>query len=110
MATLPVTAVLALARLAKPFARARAERLLSGSLFVFVEDPSAFEALLTELRSARDAVARTERAMALQLRYDRTRKGPGLRGPFYEEGEIVRHLERGDERLVRRHLALLRAG
>ena len=108
MRKLPSALAIPAARLTRRLAPERAERLLSGALFACLDDTKARDALLRELEGARDRVALTERAMALQLVHDRARGGPALRGPFYEEGELVRHLERGDERLVRRHLRLMR--
>ncbi|NLY92577.1 MAG: hypothetical protein GXY23_00990 [Myxococcales bacterium] len=108
MRKLPIAIVVRAARLLRIVSRRRAERLLSAALFERLREPVALEALLRELEGATDRVAITERQMALQLVHDRVRKGPRLRGPYYEEGEIVRHLEAGDARLVRRHLGLLR--
>jgi hypothetical protein len=109
MKKLPSSLVIRAARFARVLSPARAERLLSGALFAYVDDREALRALLRELEGAEDHVALTERAMALQLAHDRKRKGPAMRGPYYEEGELVRHLERGDERLVRRHVQLMRS-
>jgi hypothetical protein len=106
MKKLPSAVLIRAARFARAISRAAGERMLSGALFAYLDDPASFQSILGELEGARDRVALTERAMALQLLHDRATGGPALRGPFYEEGEIVRHLERGDEHLVRRHLAI----
>jgi hypothetical protein len=106
MKRLPSAVVIRAARFARTISRTAGERMLSGALFAYLDDPASFRSILGELESARDYVALTERAMALQLVHDRETGGPALRGPFYEEGEIVRHLERGDEQLVRRHLRI----
>ena len=65
------------------------------------------EALLRHLSSSPDLKTRTEVAMFRQLLLDREVGGPPMRGPYYEEGELVRHLEEGEERLVERHLMLM---
>jgi hypothetical protein len=106
MRKLPSVVVIRAARFARSVSPSASERILSGALFAQVDDPESFRSILRELEGARDRVALTERAMALQLVHDRATGGPALRGPFYEEGEIVRHLERGDEHLVRRHLEI----
>lgn len=83
----------------------------------------ARERLLAHLSASPSLAIRTEIAMFRQLLFDRdaqrsrdvqhsgdTRSSPWhapMRGPYYEEGELVRHLESGDARLIARHLSLI---
>lgn len=68
------------------------------------------EPLIAYLSASPNLAIRTEIAMLRQLDFDRNARRAGtapMRGPFYEEGEIVRHLESADARLVARHLELI---
>lgn len=83
------------------------EHRLGGAPTVIPWLQATREGLLERLSASPNLKIRTEIAMYRQLLLDRGSGGPPMRGPFYEEGELVRHLEDGDARLVARHLELI---